>query len=336
MNSLFKIFLVSQCIFLNVIFFSLPVSAEVDNVGHGILHTRSQSPVQSLRMTVPLVAAGSVKPGWGTFAAVTWSNVWADETEYYLDYEMLDTRMTVAYGFNEKFGIALGYDNRNYFGGEMDSFIQNFHDAFGIDQSGRDEVAKGLSRIGRIGLTVEESEADILNNSGVSLLLSYDVTGGDETWPAVNISTSIRYGVETGEIYQDDHPVDYGVSVGLAKRWSEKWYSHAILSYAIYEFDQGRNLPGFSPIILEDRQYAALLSLGYDYSRRLTILAQYLLYEAAVKEIAGLDEPSHEVHLGFKYRTDKAGIVEFGLIENVITMDNSPDFGVHLGWGYHF
>lgn len=36
-------------------------------------------------------------------------------------------------------------------------------------------------------------------------------------------------------------------------------------------------------------------------------------------------------HLGFIWRLSKAYVLDFALIANIITMDNSPDFGLHLG-----
>lgn len=316
--------------------FVLPVHAETDNSSLGILHIRSQAPMQSLRMVMPLISAGSIKPGWGLFLAGAWTNVWADETSYYLDYEMLDTRAAISYGVNEKLGISLAYDNRSYFGGTLDGFIQGFHSTFGLDQPGRKSVSKNLSRVGQIGENAGESDADIFRNSGATLVLSYDLTPGDKTWPAVNISTAIRYGLETGKAFPQNHPVDYGFSVGLAKRWAEKWYSHVILSYTFYDMDRGRDVPGFTDIRMEDQQLGSFFSVGYDYSDQLKILVQYMRYEAAVKDIKGLDEASNEVHLGFKYLTEKLGTFEFGLIENIINMDNTPDFGMNLGWQYHF
>jgi len=324
--------------FISMIFADLGQTAfaAVDNSGAGVLNVRSQAPIQNLRMVMPLVSAGSVKPGWGFWAAAAWTNVWAEEQEYYLDYEMLDGRVAVNYGFNEKIAVSLEYDNRSYFGGHLDGFIQGSHNAVGLSQNGRDSVSNNLSRVGRVGDTVEERKADIFNNNGISLTLSYELMKGDEIWPAVNLSTSVRYGLETGQVFSDNHPVDYGFSLGFGKRLFEKWYSHLIFSYTFYDFDQGWEEPGFEPIRLEDQQLGGLLSFGYEYSERLTILFEYMIYEAAVKDIRGLDKTIYEVHLGFKYRTENYGTVEFGLIENNGNFDNSPDFGIHLGWGYTF
>ena len=82
------------------------------NYGLGKIDLRSQSPAQSLRFTLPLLIPGDIKPGWGFRIANTWSNVWANESEYLLDYEMSETIVTMTYGFNNRFGLSLEFENR--------------------------------------------------------------------------------------------------------------------------------------------------------------------------------------------------------------------------------
>lgn len=62
----------------------------------------------------------------------------------------------------------------------------------------------------------------------------------------------------------------------------------------------------------------------------------YLFSVAGIKTLEALDKPSHEVHLGFKLRVYGNYVMDFALIENMITLDNSPDFGVHIGLSRRF
>ena len=312
------------------------IATASDNGGSGIFNLRSQSPMQSLRMVTPFQPAGTIRPGWHLSLTATLSNVWAQESTYAMDYEMADVQAGVGYGFNDRLELAAGYDNRAYYGGVLDGFIQGFHDLFGIDQNGRDEVPKGQSRVIRAGPVPEESDADIFNNSGVSLTLKYDVFAGNRWLPAANMSGSVRYGLNNGRAFSYNHPGDYGFSLGFGKRFSERWYAHLILSYTVFDLTVARNYAGFTPIRMKNQQAGGLFALGYEYSSRWTFLAQYMVQEAAIKDIRGLDEPSHEIHVGFKYRVPRRGTFEFALIQNIVSMDNSPDFGIHLGWLYPF
>ena len=309
------------------------------NHGLGKLSFRSQSPAQSLRLTLPMIIPGDIKPGWETHISLTWTNVWANEAEYLLDYEMSDTLVTVAYGFNTRFGLALGFDNRKYFGGAMDGFIQGFHDLFGAKQDGRDEVPKDRKVVQRYdpqtGQLLSETSASELNNNGIGILLNYNLTHGSKIWPSLNIYGVMRYGLESASIFKDDHPVDYGFGIGLAKRWSSKWYTYVATGYTLYESCETREpTPGVEHLKFEDNSLTGLFALSWHYTPNFSILAQYLYSKAAIKNVNKLDEPSHEVQLGFKWLMDKYGLLEFALIENIITVDNSPDFGLHLGWSY--
>ena len=310
------------------------------NYGLGKIDLRSQSPAQSLRFTLPMLIPGDIKSGWGVRIANTWSNVWANESEYLLDYEMSETLVTVTYGFNKRFGVSLEFENRNYFGGEMDGLIQGFHDLFGIDQEGRDDVSRDRKVIQRFdpdtGQLLSETSAEDLENNGIVLLMSYTLTHGTKIWPSANVFGAVRYGLSCSDLCRDNHPVDAGFGLGLAKRWSKKWYTYASLGYTLYESrDVLEPAPGVAPMDFEDRAVTGLFVLSWHYTPSFSILAQYLYSGPSVKNIDVLDEASHEVHVGFKWKS-KCGLIEFALIENVVTMNNSPDFGLHGGWGFNF
>jgi len=311
------------------------------NHGLGKLEIRSQSPAQSLRLTLPMLIPGDIKPGWGTHVHFTWTNVWAEESSYLLDYEMLDTIVTATYGFNKRFGLAVGFDNRSYFGGELDNFIQEFHDAFGIDQNGRDMVSRNRKVIQtfdpQTGSLLSESSASDMNNNGLGLLLNYNVVHGTTTWPSLNIYGLVRYATKSAEGINKDNPVDYGFGLGLSKRWWKRWYTYAALGYTLFDdCNIVQPTQGVEPTEFEDHQLTGMFALSWHYTPAFSILAQYLFNGPAIKNVDGLDEPSHEVHLGFKWRVGQYGLIEFALVENIITMDNSPDFGLHLGWSYVF
>ena len=45
---------------------------------------------------------------------------------------------------------------------------------------------------------------------------------------------------------------------------------------------------------------------------------------------------SHEITLGWKWEFVNNVVLEFGLIENLINFENSPDFGIHAGLTWRF
>ena len=320
------------------------IAEEIDyayNHGLGTLQIVSQSPAQSLRLTLPMLIPGDIKSGLGTNIHATWTNVWISESTFLLDYEMLDTVIAATYGFNDRFGLSVVFDNRNYFGGVMDNFIEEFHDLFNIDQDGRDEVPKNRKIVQRFdpqtGDTVEFS-ADELNNNGVALLLNYNITHGTQTWPSLNVFGVVRYALNSAEVFNHgNHQVDCGFGLGFAKRWSKRWYTYAALGYTIFDdYEVRATEPDLEPLAFEDDQLTGMFSLSWHYTPTFAILAQYLFSGPDIKNIDKLDDPSHEVHLGFQWHSQHCGMIEFALIENVVTCNNSPDFGLHAGWSYVF
>jgi hypothetical protein len=63
---------------------------------------------------------------------------------------------------------------------------------------------------------------------------------------------------------------------------------------------------------------------------------QYLLSEGVAQDLADFSEPSNEVTFGLKLEVAPMTVLELGLIENVVTSDNSPDFGLHAGLLWRF
>jgi len=311
------------------------------NHGLGILQIVSQSPAQSLRLTQPMLIPGDIKSGWGTSIQTTWANVCVRGSTLQLDYEILDTVIAATYGFNNRLGLSVAFDNRNYFGGAMDNFIHEFHDLFNIGHNGRDEVSKNRKVIQRFdqqtGDTVTFSASE-LNNNGVALLLNYNITHGTQTWPSLNVFGMARYALNSAEIFNHgNHQVDCGFGLGFAKRWSKRWYTYAAVGYTIFDDYEVRITESdLEPLKFEDYQLTGMFSLSWHYTPTLAILAQYLYSGPGIKNVDKLDDPSHEVHLGFRWNSRHYGMIEFALIENVITYNNSPDFGLHAGWSYLF
>lgn len=303
------------------------------NYGMGILNIRSQSVGQSFRLALPLLVPGDIKQGWETFAQATWTNVWAQEKTYLLDYEMLDASLGFSYGFNQRLGMGVVVDCRTYFGGEMDSFIQGFHDLLGIGQNSRDHFQKGRAVISEYdpatGDLINENAAHDLNNSGLNLFVNYNFIHGSRVLPAVNLYGVARYAFESADIVSQGNELDLGLGIGLAKKWSANFYTYGIAGYTLYD-DQDETQQ--TVIKLKRHQFTGLFSMSYSLSQNTALLAQYLYSTSVVETIQGLDEPSHEVHLGLKFRIGKKSVLDLSFIENIVSMDNSPDFGVHLGW----
>jgi len=305
------------------------------NLGCGPLQIRSQAVGQSLRLTMPPIDPGKFKTGGYHFhIGTTWTNVWAEEDRYFLDYEMLETNVEISNAFNERFVLALGFTQRNYFGGAMDSSIKWFHDQFSIDQNGRGKAPKNDSRFvfyddgGNIISNIDD--VTHANNNAIYVNTQYLLYRGTTQAPAIGISGMVQYGLETPSSEDDDEPLDIGVAMGFFKRWSERWYSYHQLGYIHY----GRTeLFGLK---FEEDNLFSMNTIEWQWRPKFCFLLQYTYHEAALEDFDELSDASHELDLGFKREFSGGSIIEFALIENIITYDNSPDFGLHLAYGYKF
>jgi hypothetical protein len=210
----------------------------------------------------------------------------------------------------------------------MDGFIQGFHDLFGIDQNGRDTVPKGDFSFDidpsatQAGVSLTGSDRGIYA-AGALATLQHNVTCGTDTLPAFSYAFTLRY-----ELYSDDleggTPFDLGASVAISKRYADI-YLYGTLGYTVF----GREK--FRGIVLRNTQYSLLAAIEWRAFAAASLTLQYLLTEGLADDLGDLSNPSNEITLGVKWEFLTGTVLEFGLIENVITFGNSPDFGLHLG-----
>ena len=158
----------------------------------GFLHIRPQAPAYSFRMTMPHLLPGSIKPGVGYVLGTTLSSIWVNNSDLVLDYEMLDFHLSLTYGFNEDFGFALVYDERDYFGGILDGLTEEFHDLFNMNQNGRTDVPKGRTYFERFDTGEIIEDFTVLDNRAISLLVQYVFLHGKGNLPAAGISGGVR------------------------------------------------------------------------------------------------------------------------------------------------
>ena len=296
----------------------------------GFFHIRSQSPAYSLRMTTPHLLAGSISHGINIFTGSTVSNVWVNGDLLDLDFEMLDYSLGITYGVNHRVGFGLIYDQRNYFGGVLDGLIQSFHSFMGMGQGGRDLVGKKQTTIIRYdsagNVIFRTDNLRVLENSGITLLAQYVLFFSEDGFPAAGISGGIRYGLEMPEGADDGDRVDWTIGAGAGKRLSDNWYM--CLHFGYTRFGQ-TDILGFK---LNDWSTTGILAVGWTLSPTFTLLGQYSHNSSLLENMGRFSSGPSEFDLGFKWRASTTGDLEFALIENVLTFDNGPDFGVHLAY----
>ncbi len=323
-------------VFLLVSFPNIIYAKMYDNHGLGILSLRSQSIAQSLRLTLPMMIPNDIKKGYTFHGDVTWTNVWAENTDYLLDYEMFEYIGGISYGFEYNYGVKLEIIHREYVGGGMDKLIQNSHDLFGFDQNGRDNYDRNrhvVNFFDRRTSLWRSADAEELNNTGINLLLNYDIFGS-RFIPCINFFCVGRYTIESVNLIKTIDHYDFGVGIGISKRLTERFFFYTVLGYTFYNDDEINT--DDQALEFEKEQRTALVAVAWQYHSDFSIVCQFLYGDPMIKNVEGLNEASRELHLGIKIRIFKKHEFNFSLIENAIAMDNSPDFGFHAGFKLNF
>ena len=314
------------------------------NVGYGPLAIRSQSPFQGLRLSIPPRTPSTLAGGEHQVrVATTWTNLWAvDEGafdpaggelgSYVFDTESLDVNLSYSYGISDTFEAELAYEQRWRFGGVMDGFIEGFHDLFGLGQAGRDQWPRDRSFIfidpGDGGPPlVRDENADKIIAQSLLATFQHNVSCGGENHPALSWSATVRSGIGGEDLQGGDF--DVSVSAAASQRLGN-FYVYLTLGYAWFGSD------AIDGLELEDSQFSILAAGEWRFAPRMSLVLQYLGSEGVTVGLDPFSEFSHEVVVGWKWELGQAGVLEIGLLENIVTFDNSPDFGVHAAFTQRF
>jgi thiol-disulfide isomerase/thioredoxin len=315
------------------------------HVGYGPLSVRSQSAFQSLRLGILPRTPSTLGRGQHQLrVGATWANQWANDDSsfdpendeygrYLLDYESLDAHISYAYGLSDTIQLEAEYEQRWRFGGVMDSFVQGFHDLFGLDQSGRELVPRSQFRI-LLDPHADGRSVDLGSGSSgtfarnLLFTFQHNVTCGTATWPALSYALTGRYGV--GEVGETEGGAwDVALSVAASRRFG-KFYAYLTLGYAWYSSDS------FFGIELENTQFTILAAGEWRFKPRMSLLLQIMTTQGVAVDFDPFSKTSNEVIFGWKWEVRQAGVLEIGLLENIVTFDNSPDFGVHAAFTQRF
>jgi thioredoxin-related protein len=312
------------------------------HVGYGPLHLYSQSPFQALRFGMRPRTPSTISRGQFEFlSTLTWANIWNidgaldnEMKDYYLDFESLQTSFALAYGITDTVEIEGEFHHRSRFGGYMDGMTQWFHDLFGIDQNARDKAPKS-DFVFQLNPPHQRPEV-ILNGSdrgtfvrSLQVSLQHNVSCGTKRFPAFSYSMTARWETADPGDFEGGNDFDLSASVALSRKFG-KFYLYGTLGHAWLGRDNFRGLK------MKDNQSSGILALEWKYSLNKSILLQHLWTEGLIENFGPFSDPSNEITLGWKWEFLEGSILEIGIIENIFSYDNSPDFGIHIGYSQRF
>ncbi len=297
----------------------------------GPLTLRAHSPATILRLSPTPEAPMLAAPGtWRIAELVSWTNYFDyDPDRYIIDAEAVRFATRLAYGANERLelGLELPFSHRG--GGVLDARIEQFHRAFSLSNGQRETQPRNQYRVwvkgadgqpdfelrdGHAGWGGEDLVASArfclmgCTGSGVSLIAAALVK-----LPSVRPVTLYSTG-----------GLDTGASLSAAR---------GIGRLTIYGMAAAMRYGETSeiPLALNRWQYSALAAVEYRATPKTSLLLQLLGTSPTAKDFGDFGRWSYEAAFGFKRRLWQTWFVEFGVLENLLFYDNSPDVGLHLG-----
>ena len=285
---------------------------------------------------------GHAQPREGTDLqlVLNWGNVWAEyedeiQRQFLLDWEYADLRVELEFQLSRAWRVSTSYDERRRFGGLLDSVIDEFHQATGLDRDGRERVANGSLQF---RLEPENLDHYILDppsrrhhsNARVAFRYTPDkpwAALGPTTWStAVLINGRVRSPGVSGDAF--DLGVALDTTTRLTRRGKGGTHLHTLWSLTYTGADH------FGPYAVRPIQGAfgfAFEWQGRRTGRRSTLL-QVLAGGPSLKNLRRFNAVSWEVIAGVRYRLDAKSHLEVGIAQNLLNFPASPDLGFHFAF----
>jgi hypothetical protein len=243
---------------------------------------------------------------------------------YYLDAEVGVLGLIIERRLTEQLSVSLEIPYLHYGAGQLDGLIENFHDAFGLGQMGRDLVARdrfqivyrlGNARFELLDRQVKGGFADpVLGASYSPESLS--------RWNVV-FEAAAKIAVDGQRFLLSTGRQDVGLQAGMHRRFG-RHSLHSSLSVVYYSGGMESSADQVIPTLV--------LAYGFAATRRTSIVLQGYASRSAVREttLAELEDNKYQLSLGLQSRISN-WTWTFALTENVANFDNTPDIGVQIG-----
>lgn len=336
-------------------------ASSVSHSHYGLLRSRDLTPFGFLRLDMRPAHAVSAPPGnWGVEVDVGYQNTWAlspnvrsylqslpgrrtlgpSEIQairdlpgeaYLVDLELGTVDFTLHRKLTDHWGVYAVLSAVTYTGGFMDGGIEWFHDRFGMNDVGRPAVKRNDINV-IMDLKGTQLYQPQLPDSGFldpTFGVRYTVNRYPAPWNLV-IEGAVKIPFSGERAFLSTGKYDFGMQVTL-QRFMQRHAAYASLA-AVYTV--GSNVaPSYSTQVVP----TAILGYEYSLSNRTNLNLQFYASPSVFKhsdtDLPDLLDPKFQVSAGFRYRMGSS-VLTFGITENLVNYNNSPDIGLQIGWAY--
>jgi hypothetical protein len=328
----------------------------------GLLRTRDITPFGFLRLDMrPTHARIAPEGSWGVETELAYQNTWAlspnvenylstlsgrrdlgpadadairalPGENYLVDLELALLDVTFHYKFSSQWAAYLVLSGSWYGGGFLDSTIESFHDVFGFDDFGRPAVRRDDFNYILDLKGTQATAFELPNDGGMldpTIGVRYSGISLGKNWKVI-FEAAAKLPLQGQRDLLSTGLTDYGVQMTF-QRFADQhaWY---IAPSVVY-------FAGSPDLAPTDSDFIPTLVLGYERhlgANTHLILQGYVspsVWSGDDTDLDDLRATKYQATLGLYHRIG-AGLITFGITENLQNLNNTPDIGFQLGLSF--
>ncbi len=292
--------------------------------------TRDQNPLLAgyglpLSMPARIVASGQ----WRLAVDLNWSSAAIEQASAHetllVDAETRELRVTLGRGFADRWMLQLQLPYRYIDGGSLDSFIDDWHDFFGLPDGARRDMPRDRLRItyARDGQTLFERRSSSRGFADMSAAIGYQLLANQSTslsaWLDIKLPTGVASKL-TGS-----GATDVSALIAGEHRFAERWTAHGQLG--VTWLGAANLLPRRQHSVLWSGLAGIDVNLWRGLDAKLQIDAHSAVYHGSALDFLG---EAVILTIGGAYRFESGWTMDAGVGED-IRVDASPDVVFVLG-----
>ena len=311
--------------------------------GFGPISVRNQNPVylQSLGLKprrAEVLPEGVIEGRIDSAYSNVFKRAGNSSTNLDLDMEYWRLGINVVYGVAEDFEIGIEVPIVHFNGGFLDGFIQDFHNAFGFPNGGRENVPNNRFNysFNAGGNSIFDYPSATAGLGDITLGIKHQVSGQDSDWPAVALFSELKLPTGRASRGFGSGLLNFGIGAALDAKYDR---IHGYCNAGYYVVARDDALSDYQ----RDEMFAYMVAGEVTIIPTLALIVQVSgstpLLEGT--NIESWDGVPMELIIGF--RGEEEDLIEggdliwqFGFSEDLLGKGPSVDFTVFLSIGVRF
>lgn len=268
---------------------------------------------------------------WSTVEEVQEFPFYSPNEKVVFDAETVRATYRSRYGLNDRMDVEIEIPFLWAGAGGMDSFVEDFHDLFGLPKGGRDknEDDQFEGTVVANGNEIYSLEGNSIGIQDIPIFLTYQLTEEGESRPAIATRMGIEIPTGSQSSGYGNGAFDYGAGV-LGEKSFGRWTWSGALDFTIPgQSDRMKAAPGYS----YDNQWSMQFGGEYRWDDSLSLIASSVWTSPMLTDVT-LEEVNREIFdLGVGVAVDMGpnSRFAFSVHEDLVAATGS-DIILQAGW----